>query len=103
MKSIEEVEKAATVACRFAIVDWTKPQLTQEDVLNLVLTKSESDAYRILSNQETGPFANVWKEEEGEREGQSVPKYQWDGIQEAHKFWIDNEGTFEDWQQKSFR
>ena len=106
MKNVEEVEKAAVVARRFAIVDWTKPQLTQEDVLNLILTKSESDAYRILSNQDTGPFTNVWKEgeeEEGEREGQSVPKYQWDGIREAHKFWIDNEGTFEDWQQKSFR
>jgi len=99
MKNINEVEKAVAVARRFTIVDWTQPQLKQEDVLRLVLTKPEKDTYRILRDREIGPYANVWKEDDG----QSIPKYQWDGIREAHKFWTDVDGTTEDWQNKTFR
>lgn len=101
MKNVEEVDKAVAVARRFTIVDWTKAQIKQEDVLRLVLTKSEKDVYRILRDREIGPYANVWKEDE--EDVQSIPKYQWDGIREAHKFWTDIEGTSEDWQNRTFR
>ena len=110
MKNVEQVKHAATVARRFAMVDWTIPELTQDLVLSFVLTVPESEAYRILRDRETGPFATVWKRETADDydgdNGVFAPKFQWDGIREAHEFWRNNTETitsFEDWQDKSFR
>lgn len=106
MKDVEQVEKASAVARRFAMVDWTIPELTQELVLSFVLTVTESKAYRILSDRETGPFAKVWKREttqDYDGNGIFAPKFQWDGVREAHDFWRKTGELFDDWQDKSFQ
>ncbi|VEU35524.1 unnamed protein product [Pseudo-nitzschia multistriata] len=106
MKDVEQVEKASAVARRFAMVDWTIPDLSQELVLSFVLTVPESKAYRILSDREAGPFAEVWKRETAEDydgNGIFAPKFQWDGVREAHEFWRTTGQSFEDWQDKSFQ
>ena len=111
MKNIQQVRHAARLAQRFQSVDWTIPELTQDLVLSFVLTTSERKAYSILSDKEHGPFASVWKRDTSDDydgdNGVFAPKYQWDGIREAHEFWRNNNTgggpSFEDWQDKSFR
>lgn len=107
MKNIEQVELAAAVARRFQNVDWTIPELTQDLVLSFVLTVPERKAYEILSDRKDGPFAGVWKREatdDYDGNGVYAPKFQWDGVKEAHEFWSTISGaSFEDWQDKSFR
>ena len=108
MKNIQQVKQAARLAQRFQSVDWSIPELTQDLVLSFVLTTSERKAYSILSDKEHGPFASVWKRDTSDDydgdNGVFAPKFQWDGIREAHEFWRNNRGpSFEDWQDKSFR
>lgn len=105
MKNTEQVRQAAVIARRFAMVDWTIPGLTQELVLSFVLSVPERKAYLILSDRESGPFAGVWKRETTEDydgNGIYAPRFQWDGIREAHEFWKNAKGSFDDWQKKSF-
>ncbi len=106
MKSVEEVRTAVSLANRFKSVDWALPGLTQDLVLSFVLTVQEQKAFKVLSDAENGPFANLWKRtSETDYDGDSrvySPKYQWDGIKEAHKFWQSTGAPFEDWQDKSF-
>jgi len=108
MKNVEQVKYAASVARRFSMVDWSIPEITQDQdlVLSFVLTVPESKAYKILSDQENGPFAGVWKREttdDYDGNGIFAPKYQWDGIREAHEFWKNIGESYEDWQDKSFQ
>ena len=78
----------------------------QDLILSFVLSPQEQRAYSILSDSETGPFAGVWKRtNESDYDGDTVaytPKYQWNGIREAHEFWKAQKAPFEDWQDKSF-
>lgn len=95
MKDIDQVDKAAALAHRFHLVDWNAPNLTQQDVLRQVLTESEMKVYQALSDTQNGPFAGL---EETRADG-FVPQYQWDGVEEAHKFWQAVDGAkFEKWQ-----
>ena len=106
MKSVNEVRTAALLAKRFQVVDWSIPGMTQDLVLSFVLTFQEQQAYAILSDSENGPFAGVWKRtNETDYDGDTTaytPKYQWNGIREAHEFWKALKAPFEDWQDKSF-
>ncbi|KAL3908200.1 MAG: hypothetical protein SGARI_003170 [Bacillariaceae sp.] len=103
MKNVEQVDKAAALACRFANVDWRTADLTQEGVLKQVLSETELKVYGILSDKEKGPFAELHEgQSSSETKSPPVPLYQWDGVAEAHKFWQGVDGAkYEDWQLKT--
>ena len=106
MKNVAQVRQAVAIARRFRMVDWTIPDLTQETILSFVLTVPERKAHAILSDPEHGPFAGVWSRETADDydgHGIFAPKFQWDGIREAHDFWEAQGAPFDDWQEKSFR
>jgi hypothetical protein len=95
MKDIQQVEFASSLARRFNNIDWTNPELRQEDVLQQVLTEGEMLVFQILTDQRHGPFAGL---HETDITG-TVPMYQWDGVKEVHKFWKAIDGAkFEEWQ-----
>jgi len=108
MHNIEQVKTAATIAKRFANVDWTntsKQLETHKDILCKVLTEQERNVYKILNDKKIGPFATIWNNNEGKgnddsNEQYNTPKYQWDGIREAHIFWTNLEGTYKNWQMQ---
>ena len=106
MKNVDEVRTAAALAKRFGNVDWGLPGLTQDLVLSFVLTAKERRAYDILSDRNEGPFAEVWErttEDDYDGTGAYRPRYQWDGVKEAHSFWRAMGAPFEEWQHTSFR
>ncbi|KAL3925184.1 MAG: hypothetical protein SGILL_000576 [Bacillariaceae sp.] len=99
MKDVEQVDAAAALARRFQGIDWNARGLSQDDVLHQVFTQSELEVYRILSDKESGPFAELHKDQ---NESDGTPLYQWNGAEEAHEFWKAIDGAHvEDWQLKS--
>lgn len=95
MKDLQQVNAAAELARRFHVVDWRNPELTQGDVLKQVLTKDEIIVLEILCDKQNGPFAGL----DAMEAVHAVPLYQWDGVEEAHKFWRAIDGAqFEQWQ-----
>ncbi|KAG7363542.1 putative oxidoreductase related to aryl-alcohol dehydrogenase [Nitzschia inconspicua] len=96
MKDIQQVDAASSLARRFAVVDWNMPNLTQQDVLQQVLTEVEWEVIKILNDKQNGPFAGL--EEKGQ-DDDFTSLYQWDGVKEAHRFWkAIPEASFEEWQ-----
>jgi hypothetical protein len=95
MKDQQQVKFAASLAHRFHSVDWSLPELTQEDVLQQVLTETEMVVFQILSDQQNGPFAGLQDPDTGG----TVPMYQWDGVAQVHNFWKAMDGAkYEQWQ-----
>jgi hypothetical protein len=95
MKNVEQVNTAAALARRFHVVDYSRHALSQEDILKQVLTEAELQVYQILNDKKSGPFAELYREQSAT----SNPLYQWDGVEEAHKFWEGVDGAkCEDWQ-----
>jgi L-galactose dehydrogenase len=86
MRCIEEVQTAHEVALRFVGVS---PTLTQSEVLNKVLSPSESRALASVRDPVNGPFAMLWK----------TGLDQWDGVQVVRQFWKDvPDAEIEHWQ-----
>jgi hypothetical protein len=97
MKDIQQVDLAASLARRFHMVDWSTPELRQEDVLQQVLTETEMIVFRILTDPHNGPFACLQDPDlDG---GTVVPMYQWDGVKQVHQYWKAMDGAkFDEWQ-----
>lgn len=95
MKDIQQVDSAAILARRFGMVDWSTPGLCQEDILKQILSETEITVFKLLNDQENGPFAGL----DTHDTSVIVPLYQWDGVKEAHKFWkAINGAQYEPWQ-----
>mmetsp|Transcript_9229 Transcript_9229/g.13139 ORF Transcript_9229/g.13139 Transcript_9229/m.13139 type:complete len:403 (-) Transcript_9229:4589-5797(-) len=77
VRNRDEVERAANAACRFIGVTNKK----SEEALQEVLNAEEYEAWQVLQDHSTGPFAHVW-----ENGG-----YKWDGVQYAKDFWKEME------------
>jgi hypothetical protein len=100
MKNVEQVETAAALARRLSGVNWTLPGLKHIDVLQQVLTEPERIVFDILRDKTNGPFSQLASDDTSH--GTSAPSYQWNGIDEAHKFWQGIDGaTIENWQLKT--
>ena len=94
MSTIEEVKAAHDIALRFIDVDVPiepTPPLSQDEILQRILSAEEKKVLDILRDRVHGPFASVW--ENG--------SYQWDGIAIAHEFWklVPDQQVFH-WQRK---
>ena len=75
MKDQNEVFLALEAAARFK--DVSKAETDETVILKQVLTDGEYDIWLQLADDESGPFAALWKD------GQ----YRWDGVKEVRKFW----------------
>eukprot|EP00934_Nitzschia_sp_Nitz4_P007799 Nitzschia sp. Nitz4//NODE_159_length_47236_cov_74.723851//17720//18982//NITZ4_additional_000008-RA//1//CDS//3329531743//7789//frame0 len=77
-KDKQQVQQAADLAERFRPVCTTNTaDTTMDDVLAEVLTATELKACKLLRNENTGPFAALWKKGE----------FGWDGVAAATQFW----------------
>ena len=100
MKNRDEVDFAIQIANRFHNLNTiddvsSSPKEQHEYMLQQVLNEQEKKAYEALKDPINGPFAAVWKK--GSRD------YQWDGVEEAHRFWKDFPDTSVVWEQWQVR
>jgi predicted aldo/keto reductase-like oxidoreductase len=78
MSTIEEVKMVHNIALRFLDIDTTSDSsLSQNEILQRILSTEERRVLGILQDRVDGPFASVWMN----------GSYQWDGIAIAHDFW----------------
>lgn len=75
MKNVAQVQVVQQVAARFH--NNLKETLSQDQILEAILTPNERKMLQALRDKENGPFAEVWK----------TGQFQWNGVQQAWDFW----------------
>lgn len=87
MKNVEEVKVVAAVAERIGRA-MAKGASGQDEILKTVLSDVEKRVLLRLLDTSDGPFADVIKD----------GLFEWDGVEEARKFWVGQGKSFVEWQ-----
>ena len=87
MKNIQQVKAAANLAQLFAGNALLDGDQDQNDIFRAVLSTAEYNAYEVIADSKTGPFA-------------SHDHWDWDGVAGALDFWKEAGLPAENWQRR---